>query len=229
MYTGHSVWSRTLAVADCTLDLYSFAQSTPRGSTSSEIPGHAVPEQGAAAVDVAPAVTPVATVPIGPIPLVCVRLDDATHRAVQHRQLHGVRRQLLALTSIEFTLRRPPALDTVTVVWPSGGRGAVDAHEGRSDEGEDDVAAVVVSFLRRHVWAPWIAIDPDLDSVCGSFECFNPGIGTNIGWHQDGWAPGCFLMCVAVVHTHLASVSRALPPSSPPPRRIILDDPTPIS
>lgn len=36
-------------------------------------------------------------------------------------------------------------------------------------------------------------MQPELASVTGSFEIFNPGIGSNIQWHTDGWTAGTYL------------------------------------
>ena len=36
-------------------------------------------------------------------------------------------------------------------------------------------------------------MQPELGSVTGTFEIFNPGIGSNIRWHTDGWLAGTYL------------------------------------
>lgn len=121
-----------------------------------------------------------------------VTLVDEAARETQHNRLIAIREQLLAIVSIEFCLHvhtgddSPVAktTDTLTVVRRDG---AV------VDEVTDTlVRETVRDMLRALVVAPWAAMDSELTVVRGSFECFIPGVGTNMGWHQDGFV---FLLC----------------------------------
>ena len=128
-------------------------------------------------------------------------LADKGAREAQHNRLVALRERLLAIVSVEFCLHvransassnssgdehpAEEAQDTVTV--RSGGAEVDDAADAAVREAVGDM-------LRTLVVEPWFATDSELAFVRGSFECFIPGHGTNLGWHQDGWSPGCYLM-----------------------------------
>jgi hypothetical protein len=49
------------------------------------------------------------------------------------------------------------------------------------------------AFLRSRLLEPWLCLAPRLHTMRGSLEFFNPSIGANMGWHQDGHESGCFI------------------------------------
>jgi len=75
----------------------------------------------------------------------------------------------------------------------------------------------LLSFVRERVFDAWRSVTPELRSLAGSFELFNPALGANMGWHQDGHAAG-----ELVAHYYLAADDEdmawaevALPPAPP--------------
>lgn len=72
----------------------------------------------------------------------------------------------------------------------------------------DEHLARLSQLLRARLFDVWRALAPNLETMSGSFEIFNPAHGANMRWHRDGHTAGEF-----ICHYYLdATPSTARPP-----------------
>ena len=57
----------------------------------------------------------------------------------------------------------------------------------------------LLALIRTRIFVDWHRLFPTVRRLSGSFEIFNPCIGANLGWHQDGHTPGTFIAHLALL------------------------------
>lgn len=118
------------------------------------------------------------------MPCLTIAPKDPAERAEQHRWMLSLHEQLKEITA-SYKLHADPALDTIELDESCASRKNIAVFS--------NAAGRLKAFLRANVFDTWAALQPELSTVTGSFEIFNPRIGSNIEWHTDGWVAGTYL------------------------------------